>query len=381
MEIQALSPEIIQDTQGPTTDDSIPADLIAPTFSSTCIGTFSPSPFPQHLLIIPPDLVSAPLNSCILAFSDEFFAAASNLLTPAPPIYRPGVFIETGAWYDGWETRRHNPEEYDWAVIKLGVASGRVKGVEVDTSYFTGNYAEAISVQGCFETGAGADEKVKSKKYEGWKGVLARRECGPSQRHGWRVDGEPEVTHVRLCMYPDGGIARFRLYGEAVPVWPESIDEVVELSAAVMGGVAVRCSDEHFGRKENLLMPGRGINMGDGWETKRSRGKGHTDWVIVKLGARGKVSSVVIDTRHFLGNYPQGVKVEGLDAGVTGIVPEPDDGRWAELLGFDRVGPDAVHEFAQAKLANVGEREYTHVKMTMVPDGGVKRLRIFGTRS
>ena len=252
--------------------------------------------------------------------------------------------------------------------------------MEIDTAYFTGNYAEGVSVQGCFETGEGVDEKVKHKGYGGWKEVLGRRECGPSQRHGWRVDGAPEVTHVRLCMYPDGGIARFRLYGEAVPVWPESKEEEVELSAAVMGGVAVRCSDEHFGRKENLLMPGRGFNMGDGWETKRSREQGHPDGVIVRLGASGKVGRVVVDTRHFLGNFPQGVKVEGCDAGDAKVAPGPDDGLWVEVLGVEKVGPDAVHEFAEGKLVNVDERAYTHIKMTMIPDGGVKRLRVFGTR-
>lgn len=364
MDIQALSPEIIQDTQIPSTSDSIPAGQITSTFSSTCI-----------------DLISAPLGSSILSFSDEFFAPASNLLTPTPPIHRPGVFVETGAWYDGWETRRHNQREYDWVVIKLGVASGRVRGVEIDTAYFTGNYAEAASVQGAFETGKDADEKVMREEYTGWKGLLARKECGPSQRHGWFVVGEPEVTHVRLCMYPDGGIARFRLYGEAVPVWPENVEEAVELSAAVMGGVAVQCSDEHFGRKENLLMPGRGVNMGDGWETKRSRGHEHTDWVVVRLGATGRVSGITIDTRHFLGNFPQGVRVEGCTIRENEQVAGAKDKRWVEILGVKKMGPDAVHEFSERDLTNVQGQEYTHMKLTMIPDGGVKRFRVFGTRT
>ena len=182
-------------------------------------------------------------------------------------------------------------------------------------------------------------------------------------------------------MYPDGGIARFRLYGEAVPVWPDSKEEEVELSAAVMGGVAVRCSDEHFGRKENLLVPGRGINMGDGWETMRSRGKGHTDWVIVKLGARGIITRVVVDTRHFLGNYPQAVKIKGCDAGSSNEAPGPDDRLWVEIAAVEKVEPDAVHELGIDKLVNVDRRGYTHVQMIIIPDGGVKRIRVFGTRT
>lgn len=368
MEIQPLSPEIIQDTQAPSpdpliTDDSISTDLITPTFSSTCI-----------------DLISAPLSPHILALSDEFFAPASNLLNPRPPISRPGYFISTGAWYDGWETRRHNPAPFDWVIIKLGVASGRVRGIEIDTAFFTGNYAEAVSVQGCFEAAEGADQRVRGDGYKGWKEVLGRRACGPSRRHAWRVEGGMEVTHVRLCMYPDGGIARFRLYGEAVPVWPKSEKEVVELSAAAMGGVAVRCSDEHFGRKENLLLPGRGVDMGDGWETKRSRGKGHVDWVVVRLGSRGRIGRLLFDTRNFIGNYPQGVKVEGCDVQDGEEIPEQGGGRWLEILGVEKVGPDDLFEFDGERLKNVDGKTYTHLRMTMIPDGGVKRFRVFGTK-
>ena len=235
-------------------------------------------------------------------------------------------------------------------------------------------------MQGCFEAGEGADEKVKGEGYEGWMEVLGRRECGPSQRHGWRVEGGVEVTHVRLCMYPDGGIARFRLYGEAVPVWPESMEEEVELSAAAMGGVAVRCSDEHFGRKENLLLPGRGQDMGDGWETKRSRGKGHVDWVFIRLGARGKISKLVFDTRHFIGNFPQGVKVEGCDIQEGEEMPRPEDVKWVEVLGVEKVEPDVLFGFEGKRLKNTEGKTYSHIKMTMIPDGGVKRFRVFGTR-
>lgn len=263
-------------------------------------------------------------------------------------------------------------------IIKLGVGCGRVHGVEIDTAFFTGNYAEAVSVQGCFEPGGeGADERVRGEGYGGWMEVLGRRTCAPSTRQAWRVESGVEVTHVRLCMYPDGGIARFRLYGQVVPVWPESRDEEVELSAAVMGGVAVRCSDEHFGRMGNLLLPGRGKDMGDGWETRRSRGVGHEDWVVVRLGAKGKVSRVLVDTRHFLGNFPRAVRVEGCDVGEGEEVPGVGDARWREVLGWRKMRPDAIHEFGRD-----GEgRAYTYVKMTMIPDGGVKRLRIFGTRT
>ena len=255
-----------------------------------------------------------------------------------------------------------------------------MRGVEIDTAFFNGNQAPSISVQGCFEPDEGADEEVGKEGFASWHEVLGRRECGPSQRQAWTVGGEKRVTHVRLCMFPDGGIARFRLYGQAMPVWPADATEEVELSAAVMGGVAVKCSDQHFGGKENLLLPGRGVDMGDGWETKRSREEGHVDWVIVRLGARGKVTKVVIDTAHFRGNFPQEVTVEGLNA--EGKVVEAEDARWVELLGVEKLGPDQEAEFGSAEMKNGhGEDAYTHLKMTIIPDGGVKRFRAFGTRS
>ncbi|KAI4181152.1 MAG: hypothetical protein L6R41_006793 [Letrouitia leprolyta] len=369
MEVQILSPEMIQDTQSPPTpSDYVPADLIDSTFKSTCI-----------------DLISSSLHSSILATSDEWFAPASNLTDPKPPIRRPGVFVPTGAWYDGWETRRHNPNPYDWVVIKLGVASGRVKGVEIDTAFFDGNHAEGVEVQGCFEVGEEADRRVVEKDYKGWREVLGYRSCGASRRQGWKIEGGDgrEVTHVRLCMFPDGGIARFRLFGQVVPVFPAAEErQEVELSAAVMGGMVVGMSEEHFGsRASNLLLPGRGVDMGDGWETRRSRGKGHVDWVVVKLGARSKVDRIVVDTAFYRGNFPRAMKVDAIDFGEEAEIPKAEDPRWVEVLGLQELGPDREHEYAGSNLKNVEGAVYTHLKLTIVPDGGVKRFRVFGLRA
>ncbi|KAI7104193.1 Allantoicase, partial [Hortaea werneckii] len=232
------------------------------------------------------DLVSKPLGSRILAFSDEWFAAAENLTTPTPPVRKPGVFTYAGAW--------------------LGVASGKVKGVEIDTAFFSGNHAPEVAVQGCFISDQEDDASVKSKDFGGWETILPKQECGPSQRHAWLLPAmtEKAYTHVRLQMYPDGGIARFRLYGEVLPVLPQDVNAVFDLAATINGGVAVQCSDQHFGTKDNLLLPGRGVDMGDGWETKRSRGE-HIDWTIIKLGTPGVIEKLVVDTAHFRGNFPQ----------------------------------------------------------------------------
>ncbi|KAF2012348.1 Allantoicase [Aaosphaeria arxii CBS 175.79] len=363
MEIPTISPEYIKATitgADSTKARVLSADEIDPTFKS------------QYT-----DLISAPLGSRILSFSDEWFAAASNLTTPTPPIRRPGVFTHAGAWYDGWETRRHNTEPADWVVFRLGVASGKVIGAEIDTAFFNGNHAPEIAIEGTFASDDQEDE-VKKPGYTGWETILSKQECGPSQRHGWILNQltEKAYTHVRLLMYPDGGIARFRLYGNAVPVFPQSIDEVFELSATVNGGVATSCSDQHFGTKDNLLLPGRGKDMGDGWETKRTRGV-HIDWTIVRLGAKGEIDNIVIDTAHFRGNFPQKVQVY---AGEFEKDPGHEDKGWVEVLSPQKSGPDKEHVYGQEVLTDVKGKKYTHAKLIIIPDGGVKRFRVFGKR-
>lgn len=278
----------------------------------------------------------------------------------------------------GWETRRHNSAPFDWAVIRLGVASGTVTGIEVDTAFFSGNHAPHISVEGVFRPDG--DEEVLS--WQGtkghWEPILGIQECGPSQRFGWKLSTPTtqRYTHVRLNMYPDGGIARFRLFGHAVPVFPADAAVVFDLAAAQNGGVAVACSDQHFGTKDNLILPGRGKDMGDGWETKRSREKGHVDWAIIRLGAPGFVERLVVDTAHFRGNFPQSVRVEAISWQEGKGEPEAAAEGWVEVVGASKTGPDQEHEFVSA----VKDRPFSHVKLIMIPDGGVKRLRVFARR-
>ena len=261
--------------------------------------------------------------------------------------------MHSGAWYDGWETRRHNAAEYDWVVVRLGVASGRVRGIEVDTAFFNGNHAPEVGVQGAV---AESDAEVAKD------GALT----------------EKAYTHVRLLMYPDGGIARFRLYGLAVPVFPADTSAVFDLASIGMGGRALSCSDQHFGTKDNLLMPGRGKDMGDGWETKRTRGP-HVDWVVVRLAAPGAIDKILIDTAHFRGNFPKEVQVFASLVGNNEADPAgTDEAAWTEILSPQKTGPDQEHEYAVEKLVNVEGKKYSHAKLVIIPDGGVKRFRVFG---
>ncbi|KAJ5887930.1 hypothetical protein N7495_007971 [Penicillium taxi] len=328
------------------------------------------------------NLASCNLNTKVLACSNDFFASADNLLTPTPAISRPGVFIHTGAWYDGWETRRHNQDPYDWVVIKLGV-TGSIQGVEVDTAFFTGNYGEKAELQAIYAPeGSGiTDDQIASPSFNGWNTVLPVSECGPSQRRAWKIPYDAQnpapYTHVRLLMYPDGGFARLRLYGHAVPPPPPNTqsDTVEELSSALMGGLVLDASDQHYTPASNIILPGRGKDMGDGWETARSRGAGHVDWAIIQLGVPGSVSNVVVDTKDFRGNFPHAVRVHGLVAGNG--APTFENPGWVEIIKGDKsCQADTEHTF-DAENSQV----FTYVKLTLVPDGGVKRFRVFGRRA
>lgn len=369
-------------------------------------------------------MIGKKLGGSIISFSDEWFAAAENLITAGAPIRQPGKFTPAGAWYDGWETRRHNKEPADWVIIKLGVASAQIIATEIDTAFFNGNHAPAITVEATYidpkilesssyKTEREFLEAPSSSSSSGagavWDTIIEKVECGPSQRHFFiRKDGltNKVYTHVRLKQYPDGGIARFRLYGKPTAVLPSDPNQEIDLAHVANGGVAISFSDQHFGAVDNLLIPGRGKDMGDGWETKRSREPNHVDWVIVRLGLPGYVDRVVIDTAHFLGNFPQSITVEGLNNDKTKSHEDDDDitlddSRWKFLVPKAHAGPNKVHEYIREgensaiisgtsssdingpkesfnALAVPKDEVFTHVKLTIIPDGGVKRLRIFG---
>ncbi|KAH3681608.1 hypothetical protein WICPIJ_007424 [Wickerhamomyces pijperi] len=318
------------------------------------------------------DVIGAKLGGSILGFSDEWFAEASNLIQPKPPIRDATKFVYSGAWYDGWETRRHNSEEYDWVIIKFGVSSAKLIGAEIDTAFFNGNHAPAISIEAL---NSDTDDVLNDKK---WDVVFDKVECGPSQRHFFKIAELSKVyTHAKLKMYPDGGIARFRLYGDVVPNFQTlSVDSVIDYAAVQNGGVAVSFSDQHFGTADNLLLPGRGHDMSDGWETKRSRTAGHVDWVIIKLGTTVNIKEVVVDTAHFRGNFPNRISLKAIN--TDELKPSYDTDKWVSLLGEEKTYADKEHVFKD--LLN-NDAAYTHVALTIIPDGGVKRVRVLGTKS
>lgn len=326
--------------------------------------------FNEQVVLKYTDVVGEKLGGTVIGFSDEWFAAAENLIKPKAPIRDATRFTHAGAWYDGWETRRHNSDEADWVILKAGVALARIVGCEVDTAFFNGNHAPHISVEGVKAT----DGEDVLLKLVSWQPIIAKTECGPSQRHFFlRPEGltQENYTHFRLRMYPDGGIARFRLYGVVLPLPSKSKSDIVDTASVKNGGVAVRVSDQHFGSADNLLLPGRGHDMSDGWETKRSRTPGHVDWVVIRLGALTNIKNVVVDTAHFRGNFPQKINIKGFNGDAA---PSFDSADWKVIVDDSKTGPDQEHTYEVAS-----QEAFSHVLLTIIPDGGVKRIRVNGT--
>ncbi|KAJ1958074.1 Allantoicase [Dipsacomyces acuminosporus] len=252
------------------------------------------------------NLASVSFGSKIVSFSDEFFAEASNLLKDEEAIFLPEEFTERGKWMDGWETRRHN-KNYDWTIIQLGFP-GVIFGFDIDTSHFTGNHAPVVSIEGA----NASEEEVRAGKAQ-FEEILSKVDMNPTSHHYFVYEAPTKVyTHLRVNNYPDGGIARLRVYGQVTPQSAiASADGLVDLAFVGNGGRAVACSNQHYSAPSNLVLPGRGKTMGDGWETRRSRTPNHSDWVILKLGIPGYVENVEFDTRHFCGNFPPLVTLHG----------------------------------------------------------------------
>ncbi len=302
------------------------------------------------------------LGTRVTHASDEFFAAKERLIQPADPVFIEDKYDDHGKWMDGWESRRRRTPGHDFCIIRLGVP-GIIHGVDIDTSHFTGNFPPQASIDACV-----SDDDVPDSE---WTLIVPRTDLAGDRHHFVEVNDSSSWTHLRLNIYPDGGIARLRIYGEVCADVED--DGVIDLFALKNGGRALAASDEHYGSMHNLNLPGRGVNMGDGWETARRRGPGN-DWVIAALGRPGIVERVEIDTAHFKGNYPDRVSVE---AALFDSHDEasPDSECWQTLLPESKLAMDQQHYF-EAELKDPGP--VSHVRMSVYPDGGVSRLRIFG---
>jgi allantoicase len=323
----------------------------------------------------PPDftslinLASPRLGAEAIYATDDFFADKSRLLQDQPAVFIPDKYDDHGKWMDGWESRRRRGGGHDSCIVKLG-ARGVIHGVDIDTSHFTGNYPPAASIDAC------VSDKIPDDRTP-WTEILRTTSLGPSAHHFLPIPSREAWTHVKLHIYPDGGVARLRVYGDPVPAWQQDTEKGVhELSLANNGGRIVAYNDAHYGSVWTMITRGRGVNMGDGWETRRRREPGN-DWIIVKLGAPGIVEKVEVDTCHYKGNYPDRCSLQAALLTATtdkSIVTEAMF--WPELISEQKLKADSIHEYSGKLLAKLGP--VSHVKLNIFPDGGISRLRIFG---
>src|SRR5687768_15265023 len=268
------------------------------------------------------DLASEKLGGAVLYANDDFFAQKENLLKPAAPVWIEGKYTDLGKWMDGWETRRRRSprldEKFDWCIIRLGLP-GIVRGVVVDTSFFRGNFPSHCSIEACAVEGQPNIEQLLGAETE-WIEILPQSELEGDSNNRFTINYDRRVTHLRFKIYPDGGVARLRVFGVVVPDWLDlrRRESEIDLAAVEYGGTVLEASDMFFGHRHNLIMPGRAQDMSDGWETKRRRGEGY-DWCIIKLGTAGTIKCVEVDTSHFKGNYPESCSIE---AGSGAILEE-----------------------------------------------------------
>jgi allantoicase len=323
------------------------------------------------------DLASERLGGKALVCSDDFFAEKENLLKPGRGIFITDKYTDRGKWMDGWESRRKRTPGYDWCIIKLG-ASGIISGLDIDTNFFLGNHPPFASVEACNIAGDPSAELLQSEK-AGWVEIVSKSPLNPGSQNFFEIASDKIWTHLRLNIYPDGGVARLKVYGEVYKNWDavkqDELDELVDLASAVNGAKSVLCNDMFFSHMDNLIMPGRGANMGDGWETKRNRTPNNRDWVIVKLAHKGDIKKIVVDTCHFKGNYPDTCSIEGINVADSNTDLSNADLKWTEVLPKMKLQADHEHYF-ETEISNAGP--FTHVRLNIFPDGGISRLRLFG---
>ena len=312
------------------------------------------------------NLISPKIGSYGVYANDEFFAPLERMLSETDPIFIPDKYDNHGKWMDGWETRRRRTPGYDWCLIKLG-CPGTIKKIEINTKFFTGNYPPYAEIEGIY-----SDEEP-GENDENWKTILNKKSIKGDAVNNFNAENENIFNWVKLKIFPDGGVARLRLWGNVFVDWEKiSKKQILELSALNNGGKIISYNNAHYGDVSAILSYGRGKNMGDGWETRRRREPGN-DWLIIKLGKKGFLTKAEVDTAFFKGNFPESCSIQAIN---TDDISKVKDENWLTIIPKSILHADMVHKFSISTKFH--STEFSHIKLNIFPDGGVSRLRIFG---
>ena len=315
------------------------------------------------------NLADPRIGSKIIFKTDDFFAAAHRILKTDIPVFKDGLFDKHGKWMDGWETRRRRSKGYDYLVLKLG-KPGKIFNIDIDTSHFNGNQPTHASLEGCFS-------RSKPNKKTKWTRLLGKKKLGPNKNHNFKSQNKSTFNYIRLNIFPDGGVARLRLYGK-IEIDKKTINNKnINLTSVLNGASIVGCNNEHFGRAENIIAPGKGKNMGDGWETRRSRGK-NFDWLIIKFGKPGLIKKLEIDTHHFKGNYPDSCSIQTaiINKDLSNNLIVKNSKNWKFILNKSKLSAHKKHVF---KKFIIKRNKENYLKINIYPDGGIYRIRAFGS--
>ena len=293
------------------------------------------------------------------------------MLNDKDPIFIEDKYDNHGKWMDGWESKRRRDGGNDWAILKLG-SEGIISKIEIDTSYFTGNFPPFFSLEGIYS-------ETEPNKDSNWKSLIAKTNLVGDCKNNFELNLKEKFNFVRLQIFPDGGVARIRLFGEVKYNWDRfNNEEIIELSSLKLGGSILAYNNAHYGDVSALLSEGRGKTMGDGWETRRRREPGN-DWIIIKLAQKGIIEKIEIDTAHFKGNYPDRASIQAIsiDKNITTKDLIQSSENWDIILDETKLTADNIHEY---EINSNSKAEATHIRLNIYPDGGVSRLRIFGKK-
>jgi allantoicase len=313
------------------------------------------------------DLAQPRLGTKVIYKTDDFFASANRIISPTEPVFKVGVFDKHGKWMDGWESRRKRTAGHDFIIIKLG-KPGTIKKVDVDTSHFNGNQPAMVSIEG-------ANSKSNKINQLKWQPLLSKKKTRANSHHYFTVNSNKVFTHIKFNIFPDGGVARLRLYG-SIAKSNKLKDKKINLASLLDGSSVIACNNEHFGKAENILAPGKAKNMGDGWETRRRRGKGF-DWLILNSLDGKEIDKIEISTHHFKGNFPSHCSLQAayLPNSKNSKQIVKSSNNWKYLLKDAKLSANKVHVFKNNLMK---KDKINFIKINIFPDGGISRFRIYG---
>ncbi len=313
------------------------------------------------------DLAQPRLGTKVIYKTDDFFASANRIISPTEPVFKVGVFDKHGKWMDGWESRRKRTAGHDFIIIKLG-KPGTIKKVDVDTSHFNGNQPAMISIEGANSN----SNKINQLK---WQPLLSKKKTKANSHHYFTVNSDKVFTHIKFNIFPDGGVARLRLYG-SIAKSSKLKNKKINLASLLDGSSVIACNNEHFGKAENILAPGKAKNMGDGWETRRRRGKGF-DWLILNSLDGKEIDKIEISTHHFKGNFPSHCSLQAayLPNSKNSKQIVKSSTKWKYLLKDAKLSANKVHVFKNNLMK---KDKINFIKINIFPDGGISRFRIYG---